>query len=69
MRSVCVLFQLRIYLFLKVVGSITKCGIAHYTHNVNVVLQARKNMGFLDKSLKMTFQMKHINCLLFKENS
>ncbi len=69
MRSACVLFKLRIYLFPKVVSSITKCVISHYTPNVNVVLQLRKKMGFLDKTLKMTFQMKHINRLLFKENS
>ena len=69
MRSACVLFQLRIYLFLKLVSSITKCDIPHYTHNVNAVLQIRKNMGFLDKTLKMEFQMKHIKPLLFKENS
>lgn len=69
MRSACVLFQLRIYLFLKLVSSITKCVIAHYSHNVNVVLQTRKNMGFLDKTLKVSFQMKHIKPLLSKENS
>ncbi len=56
MRSACVLFKLRIYLFPKVVSSITKCVISHYTPNVNVVLQLRKKMGFLDKTLKMTLR-------------
>ncbi|AMJ70802.1 hypothetical protein AW879_13120 [Enterobacter cloacae] len=63
MRSAFVLLNLRIYLFLKLIRSITKCGIGHYTHNVNEVLHIRKNMGFLDKTLKVVFQMKHQNPL------
>ncbi|AFM59890.1 hypothetical protein A3UG_10780 [Enterobacter cloacae subsp. dissolvens SDM] len=58
--------KLRIYLLLKLVGSITKCGISNYTHNVIVVLQIRKIMGFLDKVLKMAFQVKQTKSLLFK---
>lgn len=43
--------------------------MGNYTPNVNVVLQTRKKMGFLDNRLKKGFQMKQINPLLFKENS
>jgi hypothetical protein len=56
-------------LIFLLVWSITKCVIGNYTHNVNVVLQIRKNMQVLDKMRKVAFQMKHKNPLLFKENS